>query len=201
MTNRMPCICRKQLSRAIVPLIAIALLAISALVSPAQEPAPAAALSRTPRQLRLPPSRPARITFTPGDTILFSDDFTSTQDGGSRRWELVAGRASPTAPAKRPSSSLTRQRRDLPRCPAHPSELSQCSLHHRFESASRFQLLPLCSFSRSPSSEGYLSFAHGNLGIWLPMAVNSPLNCLPPWPVPPFSTPGVMSPSPSKARK
>jgi outer membrane protein OmpA-like peptidoglycan-associated protein len=89
MTNRMIRICREQVSRDSVPLFAVTLFALAALLSPAVSAAQASAdTAASPAAFKVYQN----YDFTPGDTIIFSDDFTSTQDGEfPDRWQLVNG--------------------------------------------------------------------------------------------------------------
>jgi len=85
--------------------------------APTPAPAPAPAPDPTPAPAQdAAPAAPAPVTitayqnydFVPGDTILFADDFTDTQDGEfPDQWSLIAGQAIVNKVSGRPALLLT----------------------------------------------------------------------------------------------
>lgn len=80
--------------------------------TPAATPAPAASASSAPAADAAP--GPVTIAayqnydFTPGNTILFSDDFTTTQDGEfPNQWELIGGQGAANKQAGHETFTLT----------------------------------------------------------------------------------------------
>jgi len=109
MTNRMIRLCREQASRVSVPLFAVTLFALAALHSPAQDSSPAApSASATSSASSAAFKVYQNYDFTPGDTIIFSDDFTSTQDGEfPERWQLISGQGVVNTNKGKPAFFLT----------------------------------------------------------------------------------------------
>jgi outer membrane protein OmpA-like peptidoglycan-associated protein len=78
--------------------------------TPAATPAPAGSASDAPANTPAPASFTAyqNYDFVPGDTILFADDFTATQDGEfPDQWELIAGQGVVNQQAGRAALLLT----------------------------------------------------------------------------------------------
>jgi outer membrane protein OmpA-like peptidoglycan-associated protein/curli biogenesis system outer membrane secretion channel CsgG len=105
--------------------------------------------------------------FTPGDTILFADDFSTAQDGEfPDRWELVNGQAVVNNTQGRPAFVLTDSSNGgYARVAPRIKNKSYLSAPYTIE----FDLYPPTSsygtvlFFESPDGEGYLNFAHDGL--------------------------------------
>jgi len=116
---------------------------------------------------------PAGITayqnydFTPGDTILFADDFTAVQDGEfPDRWELVNGQAVVNNTHGLPTFLLTdASNGGYARVAPRMKTKSYLSAPYTIE----FDLYPVSGayptmlFFESPTGEGYLNFSHDGL--------------------------------------
>jgi outer membrane protein OmpA-like peptidoglycan-associated protein len=168
MTNRITAICWKQASRASVLLFAVTLFVATAPLSHAQESAPAAAS---------PDAAPAAASssfnvyqnydFTPGDTIIFSDDLTSTQDGEfPDHWELVNGQGVANSNNGKSAFYLTDSSNGgYARVAPRMKTKSYLSAPYTIE----FDLFPVSGsyptmlFFESPAGEGYINFAHDGL--------------------------------------
>jgi OmpA-OmpF porin, OOP family len=168
MFNRVICICRKQASRASVPLFAVTLFAATALLLHAQETAPAAAPSdATPANASATFSVYQNYDFTPGDTIIFSDDLTSTQDGEfPDRWELVNGQGVANSNNGKAAFYLTDSSNGgYARVAPRMKTKSYLSAPYTIE----FDLFPVSGsyptmlFFESPDGEGYINFSHDGL--------------------------------------
>lgn len=105
--------------------------------------------------------------FTPGDTILFADDFTAAQDGEfPDRWELVNGQAVVNNTHGKPAFVLTDGANGgYARVAPRMKTKSYLSAPYTIE----FDLYPPLGsygttlFFESPGGEGYLNFAHDGL--------------------------------------
>jgi outer membrane protein OmpA-like peptidoglycan-associated protein/curli biogenesis system outer membrane secretion channel CsgG len=105
--------------------------------------------------------------FTPGDTILFADDFSTTQEGEfPDRWELVNGQAVVNNAQGRPAFVLTDSSNGgYARVAPRIKNKSYLSAPYTIE----FDLYPPTSsygtvlFFESPGGEGYLNVSHDGL--------------------------------------
>ena len=133
----------------------------------------ACAAGTSSRAQDAPATAPAGITayqnydFTPGDTILFADDFTAVQDGEfPDRWELVNGQAVVNNTHGLPTFLLTdASNGGYARVAPRMKTKSYLSAPYTIE----FDLYPVSGayptmlFFESPSGEGYLNFSHDGL--------------------------------------
>ena len=105
--------------------------------------------------------------FTPGDTIIFSDDFTSTQDGEfPDHWELVNGQGVANSNNGKSAFYLTDSSNGgYARVAPRMKTKSYLSAPYTIE----FDLYPVSGayptmlFFESPDGEGYLGFSHDGL--------------------------------------
>jgi outer membrane protein OmpA-like peptidoglycan-associated protein len=105
--------------------------------------------------------------FTPGDTILFADDFTAAQDGEfPDRWELVNGQGVVNNTHGRAAFVLTDGANgDYARVAPRMKTKSYLNAPYTIE----FDLYPVSGayptmlFFKSPDGEGYLNFSHDGL--------------------------------------
>lgn len=118
MTIRTGRVCRMQVSWASVLLLALTSFAAATALLPtaasAQSQQGAPAQSAAPAAAPAPAANAAAFKvyqnydFTPGDTIIFSDDFTSTQDGEfPDRWQLISGQGVVNTNNGKPAFFLT----------------------------------------------------------------------------------------------
>jgi outer membrane protein OmpA-like peptidoglycan-associated protein len=143
---------------------------------PAPAPAPAAVpaaavapapASTAPAAASVPITAYQNYDFTPGDTILFADDFSAVQDGEfPDRWELVNGQGVVNNTKGIPAFLLTdASNGGYARVAPRLTNKSYLSAPYTIE----FDLYPVSGayptmlFFESPNGEGYLNFSHDGL--------------------------------------
>lgn len=174
MSNRTILSYREKASRTSVLLFAITLFAIAPAALATQAAAPAAAADAPATQASAgSAASPAAFKvyqnydFTPGDTIIFSDDFTTTQDGEfPERWELVNGQGVANSNNGKSAFYLTDSSNGgYARVAPRMKTKSYLSAPYTIE----FDLFPISGaygtvlFFESAAGEGYLNFAHDGL--------------------------------------
>ncbi|MGA7255210.1 MAG: OmpA family protein, partial [Terracidiphilus sp.] len=139
--------------------------------APAEPVAPAAAAAPAAQASEASAATPASFTpyqnydFTPGDTVLFADDFTAAQDGEfPDRWELVAGQGVVNSNAHGKTAFVLTDGNYVRVAPRMKNK-SYLSAPYtiEFDLYPETGAYPVMLFFESPDGEGYVTFASDSL--------------------------------------